>query len=71
MKGKNNLRENFIWNPIGISCYSFSSLFPLIIVTRTNGVDEDEKFTYAFFFQQYLYIALFYNREYQILKLHR
>lgn len=42
------LQKNFIWNLIGSSLYSFTSLVFLIVVTRINGIDEAGIFTFAF-----------------------
>lgn len=45
---KNNLKKNFVWNLIGSTFNSFTSLFFLIIVTRINGIDTAGVFTFAF-----------------------
>ena len=42
------MKKNFIWNLIGSTFNSFTSLFFLIIVTRINGVDDAGIFTFAF-----------------------
>lgn len=43
-----NLRKNFIWNTIGSTVASFSSLVYMMIVTRLNGIDDAGVFTFAF-----------------------
>ena len=45
---KNNLKKNFIWNLIGSTINSFTSLIFLIIVTRINGIEAAGIFTFAF-----------------------
>ncbi len=63
----NNDRKNVIWNIIGLSCYTFASLFLLIIVKRINGMDIAGVFTYAFSLSTlFYYISLYYNRVYQV-----
>lgn len=42
------IKKNFVWNLIGSTTFSFTSLFFLIIVTRINGVNEAGIFTFAF-----------------------
>ena len=64
---KNNIKKNFIWNSIGATINSASSLFFLIIVTRINGVDKAGVFTFAFSIACLLYIAgLYSGRTYQV-----
>lgn len=43
-----NLRKNFIWNTIGSTLASFTSLFYMMIVTRLNGIDDAGIFSFAF-----------------------
>lgn len=45
---KNNVKQNFLWNIIGVTLNSFNSLFFMIIVTRLNGVENAGIFTFAF-----------------------
>ena len=45
---KNNDKKNIIWNLIGSTFSSFSSLFFLIAVTRINGVNEAGIFNIGF-----------------------
>lgn len=60
-------KKNFIWNMIGLTAYSFVSLFSLIIVKYINGVNEAGIFTYAFSITTlFFYISLYYNRTFQI-----
>ena len=62
-----NLKKNFIWNIIGLSSYSFVSLFLMIAVTIINGTSIAGIFSYSFSLcTVFLYIALYYNRTYQI-----
>ena len=45
----NNLkRKNFVWNLLGTSLNAFTSLFYMVIVTRTNGLVDAGIFTLAF-----------------------
>lgn len=61
------ISKNFIWNIIGLSAYSFVSMFLLIVVNRINGTDKAGIFSYAFSITTlFFYFALFYNRVYQI-----
>ncbi len=64
---KKNDKKNFIWNAIGLSAYSFVSLFLLVIVKLINGIDIAGVFTYAFAITTlFFYFSLYYNRSYQI-----
>lgn len=61
------MKKNIIWNAIGSTISSFSSLFFLIIVTRINGLDEAGIFTYSFSTACILYtIGVYYGRAYQV-----
>jgi O-antigen/teichoic acid export membrane protein len=60
-------KENIIWNIIGSSLASISSLVFLIVLTRINGLDEAGIFTYAFATVCIFYsIAVYLGRAYQI-----
>ena len=64
---KNNLKKNFIWNLIGSTFNSFTSLFFLIIVTRLNGIDDAGIFTFAFSNACLLQVVgIYINRAYQV-----
>ncbi len=59
--------KNFLWNIIGLTLYSFVSLFLLIIVKRINGMNIAGIFTYSFSLTTLcFYISLYYSRVYQI-----
>lgn len=62
-----NIKKNAIWNTIGTSLLSFSSLFYLIIVTRINGVDASGIFSFSFATAAIInFVALYFGRTYQI-----
>ena len=64
---KNNLRKNFIWNLLGTSLSSTSSLFFLIMVTRINGVDDAGLFSFSFTTACLFYvIGVYSGRTFQI-----
>lgn len=64
---ENNIKKNFVWNLIGLTLYSFVSLFLLIIVKRVNGIDVAGVFTYSFSLTTLcFYISLYFSRVYQI-----
>ena len=64
---KNNLKKNFIWNLIGSTINSFTSLIFLIIVTRINGITSAGIFTFAFANACFLQvIGIYATRSYQI-----
>lgn len=59
--------KNFIWNAIGLTLYSFTSMVLLITVKLANGVDEAGIFTYSFSIcTLFFYISMYYNRTFQI-----
>ena len=61
------MKKNFIWNIVGTLCYSFTSLFFLIIVTRINGVEEAGVFTFAFSLSSLInVIGTYAGRTYQV-----
>ena len=64
----NNLeKKNFIWNILGLSLYSFTSLFLMIIITRVNGLDMSGLFNYAFSLAcLFYYVSIFYNRTFYV-----
>lgn len=43
-----NLRRNFIWNIVGSTAATFTSLFYMMTVTRLNGIDDAGIFSFAF-----------------------
>lgn len=45
---ENNIKKNTIWNTIGITLNSFSSLFFLIFINRINNVEIAGVFSFAF-----------------------
>lgn len=61
------MKRNIIWNAIGSTLSSFSSLFFLILVTRINGLEDAGIFTYSFSTACVLYtIGVYYGRAYQV-----
>lgn len=63
----NNYKKNFLWNSIGSTVVSFTSLLFLIIVTRINGVDDAGIFTFAFTLACMLQVISNYGgRNYQV-----
>lgn len=66
----NKARKNFIWNLIGSTFNSFTSLFFMIIVTRINGTDIAGIFTFAFSFACLMQVISNYaGRSYQVTEL--
>ena len=64
---KNNLKKNIIWNLIGSTFNSCTSLFFLIIVTRINGINNAGIFTFAFSNACLLQvIGIYATRSYQV-----
>lgn len=60
-------RKNVIWNIIGATTNSFTSLIFAIIATRINGVDEAGIFSYAFATACIFYvIAVYAGRTFQV-----
>lgn len=53
--------KNFIWNTIGSTLASFSSVFLLIIITRINGMEEAGIFTITFATASIFYIVAIYS----------
>lgn len=69
-KIENNDKKNFFWNIIGLSTYSFSSLFLFLACKYINGINVSGIFSYAFSLCSILYIvSMFYNRSFQISKI--
>lgn len=61
------IKKNFIWNTIGSTLNSFTSLFFLIIVTRLNGVNDAGIFTFAFSFAMLVQvIGNYFGRSFQV-----
>ncbi len=64
---KSNDKKNFIWNSIGSTVNSLTSLFFMIIVTRLNGIDSAGVFTFAFSFAIFAQvIGNYFGRSYQV-----
>lgn len=60
-------KKNFIWNFLGLSINSFTSLLFLIIINQFNSSVDGGIFTYAYsLICLTYYIGLFFNRPYQI-----
>ncbi len=55
------LAKNFIWNTIGSTLASFSSVFLLIMITRMNGIEEAGVFTITFATASIFYIIAVYS----------
>ena len=67
MEKSSQFRKNFIWNILGTGLNAFNSLFFMIAVTRTNGVDNAGIFTIAFSTACIIYIVGVYaGRIYQV-----
>lgn len=61
------IKKNFVWNFVGSTLNSTTSLFFLIIVTRINGIKEAGIFTFAFSTACLLQvIGTYYGRAYQV-----
>ena len=66
------IKKNFIWNLIGSTVNSFTSLFFLIIVTRINGQDIAGIFTFAFSYATLIQVIGNYaGRSYQVTELNK
>lgn len=62
-----NLRKNFIWNTIGSTVASFSSLVYMMIVTRLNGINDAGIFSFAFSLAStFLIIGTYSGRTFQV-----
>ena len=60
-------RKNFIWNTIGSTFNSFTSLLFMVILTRINGIDQSGVFTFCFSLACLLQIIGTYSgRTYQV-----
>ena len=63
----NSLKMDFIWNTLGSTFISFTSLILMIIVTRINGIESAGIFTFSFSSATILNIvALYCGRTYQV-----
>ncbi len=61
------MKKEFLWNSIGISTWSFLSLFLLIIVTRLNGITDSGLFSFSFAFAMIIFtVSCFGGRTYQV-----
>lgn len=64
---KSNIKKNFVWNLLGSTINSATSLLFLIIVTRINGEVDAGIFTFGFSTACLLQvIATYYGRAYQV-----
>ena len=64
---RNNIKKGFIWNMIGSTTNAFLSLFLMIIVTRSNGLNQAGIFTFAFSLSCLLQvIGIYSGRAYQV-----
>ncbi|MBQ1496622.1 MAG: hypothetical protein IIZ40_04690 [Bacilli bacterium] len=64
---ENNLKKNFIFNTLGATIYSFTSLFYMIIATRIVGTKDAGLFTFAFSTANLLQvIGVYAGRTYQV-----
>lgn len=62
-----NLRKNFIWNMVGSTVASFTSLFYMMAITRLNGIDDAGIFSFAFSTAMIFYvIGIYSGRTFQV-----
>ena len=67
-----NTKKNFVWNVIGSTFNSFTSLFFLIIVTRIYGGSIAGVFTFAFSFASLMQVIGNYaGRSYHVTELNK
>ncbi len=67
MDKNQNLKKDFIWNLIGTTLNSFTSLFYMMIVARINGLGDSGTFSYAFSFACLMFtVASYSGRIYQV-----
>ncbi len=67
MDTSQNLKKDFIWNLIGTTLNSFTSLFYMMIVARINGLGDSGTFSYAFSFGCLMFtVACYAGRIYQV-----
>lgn len=60
-------KKNFVWNLVGATLNSFTSLFFMIIVTRINGIEDAGTFTFAFSIASLLQvIGTYHGRPFQV-----
>lgn len=61
------MKKDVIWNSLGVSTWSFLSLFLLIIVTRVNGIANSGLFSFSFAFAMIIFtVSCFSGRTYQV-----
>lgn len=61
------MKKDVLWNSIGVSTWSFLSLFLLIIVTRLNGITDSGLFSFSFAFAMIIFtVSCFSGRTYQV-----
>ena len=66
-QNNNQFKKNFVWNLIGTSVNTFTSLFYMVIITRLNGLADAGIFSFAFANAGVLaVIGLYMGRTYQI-----
>lgn len=67
MDKSQNIKKDFIWNLIGTTLNSFTSLFYMMIVARINGLGDSGTFSYAFSFGCLMFtVACYAGRIYQV-----
>lgn len=60
-------KKNFLWNTVGSTINSITSLFFMIIVTRLNGINDAGIFSFAFSFAILVQvIGNYFGRSYQV-----
>ncbi len=61
------MRKDVFWNSIGVTAWSFLSLFLLVVVTRINGVADSGLFSFAFAFALIMFtVGCYGGRTYQV-----
>lgn len=61
------MKKDVFWNSLGVSAWSFLSLFLLVVVTRINGIAESGLFSFAFAFALIIFtICCYGGRAYQV-----
>ncbi|MBP5492449.1 MAG: elongation of very long chain fatty acids protein [Clostridiales bacterium] len=67
MPAKNNNRKNVIWNTIGITMNSFTSLFFMMIINHINGPDFGGIYNFSFSVASLLFvIGIYSTRTFQV-----
>lgn len=61
------MKKDIFWNSLGVSAWSFLSLFLLIVVTRINGIADSGLFSFAFAVAMIMFtVGCFGGRAYQV-----